>query len=123
MNHPESPPTLARALAIGTVGFGLVSSGVFATVAFGERWMYTHLGLLGAYLAWTALFILAGGAVLGSLVAGVAPSKRAVSGRFGVTSVTRPRRLSRRRCSPESPIAAPTQSVTRISAGRTSIRW
>lgn len=70
MNHPEPPPTLTRALGIGTVGFGLVSSGVFATVAFGERWMYTQLGLLGAYLVWTALFILAGGAVLGSLVTG-----------------------------------------------------
>jgi hypothetical protein len=32
--------------------------------------MYTHLGLLGAYLAWTALFILLGGGVLGSLVGG-----------------------------------------------------
>lgn len=43
---------------------------VFATVAFGERWMYQNLGLFGAYLAWTALFILLGGAVLGSLVVG-----------------------------------------------------
>lgn len=32
--------------------------------------MYENLGLLGAYLAWTALFILLGGAVLGSLVIG-----------------------------------------------------
>src|SRR3712207_8665090 len=31
---------------------------VFATVAFAERWMYARLGLYGAYLAWTALFIL-----------------------------------------------------------------
>jgi hypothetical protein len=43
---------------------------VFATVAFAERWMYARLGLFGAYLAWTALFILLGGAVLGSLVVG-----------------------------------------------------
>ena len=50
------------------MGFGVVSLCVFATVAFGERWMYTHLGLVGAYLGWTALFILLGGAVLGSLV-------------------------------------------------------
>jgi hypothetical protein len=47
-----------------------VSLCVFATVAFAERWMYTNLGLLGAYLAWTALFILLGGAVLGSLAVG-----------------------------------------------------
>ncbi|MGH7453785.1 MAG: hypothetical protein ACRENG_20715 [bacterium] len=43
---------------------------MFATVAFAERWMYAQLSLLGAYLAWTALFILLGGRVLGSLVAG-----------------------------------------------------
>src|SRR5262245_35101557 len=30
--------------------------------------MYAHLTVLGAYLAWTILFILLGGAVLGSLV-------------------------------------------------------
>ena len=30
--------------------------------------MYTHLSVLGAYLAWTALFILLGGGILGSLV-------------------------------------------------------
>ena len=30
--------------------------------------MYEHLGVAGAYLVWTALFILLGGAVLGSLV-------------------------------------------------------
>jgi hypothetical protein len=47
-----------------------VSLLVFTTVAFAERWMYRNLGLLGAYLAWTALFILLGGAVLGSLVVG-----------------------------------------------------
>jgi hypothetical protein len=47
-----------------------VSLCVFATVAFAERWMYTHLGLLGAYLAWTALFILLGGAAIGSLAVG-----------------------------------------------------
>ena len=46
----------------------LVSLCVFATVAYGERWMYTRLTVLGAYLAWTALFILLGGTVLGSLV-------------------------------------------------------
>jgi len=32
--------------------------------------MYTQLGLPGAYLSWTALFILLGGGVLGSLVVG-----------------------------------------------------
>lgn len=30
--------------------------------------MYANLGLTGAYVAWTALFILLGGAVFGSLV-------------------------------------------------------
>ena len=61
-------PSLVRSIATGAVGFGLVSVGVFATVAFGERWMYRNLGLLGAYLTWTVLFILLSGAVFGSLV-------------------------------------------------------
>lgn len=59
-----------RSLLVGALGFGLVSLCVFATVAFAERWMYARLGLYGAYLAWTALFILLGGGVLGTLVTG-----------------------------------------------------
>jgi hypothetical protein len=55
---------------IGGIGFCLVSLCVFATVAFAERWMYMRLGLFGAYLVWTALFILLGGGVIGSLVVG-----------------------------------------------------
>lgn len=87
MNHSESadenmPPgighsgndaaaaSLIHFLLTGGLGFALVSLCVFATVAFAERWMYTHLGFFGAYLAWTALFILLGGGVLGSLVVG-----------------------------------------------------
>ncbi|HKR21103.1 MAG TPA: hypothetical protein VJS17_00860 [Pyrinomonadaceae bacterium] len=61
-------PTLARSLVVGALGFGVVSLCVFATVAFAERWMYRMLGLTGAYLTWTVLFILLGGGVLGSLV-------------------------------------------------------
>lgn len=68
MNRPDH--SLAKSLLVGAVGFGIVSLCVFATVAFGERWMYQNLGLGGAYLAWTIMFILLGGAVLGSLVAG-----------------------------------------------------
>jgi len=64
----DAVPSRRRSLLIGGLGFGLVSLCVFSTVAFAERWMYTHLGLFGAYLAWTALFILLGGGVLGSLV-------------------------------------------------------
>lgn len=63
-------PPLGRALLIGGLGFCLVSLCVFATVAFAERWMYAQLGLLGAYVAWTALFILLGGGTLGLLAAG-----------------------------------------------------
>jgi len=63
-------PSLRRSLLTGGLGFCIVSLCVFATVAFAERWMYTRLGLFGAYLTWTALFILLGGGVLGSLVAG-----------------------------------------------------
>jgi hypothetical protein len=57
--------SLKRSALQGGLGFGLVSLAVFATVAFGERWMYTHLGQVGAYLTWTVLFIgLGGGALL-----------------------------------------------------------
>ena len=67
-NISPATPSLARSIATGAIGFGLVSVCVFATVAFAERWMYQTLGLLGAYLAWTVLFILLSGAVFGSLV-------------------------------------------------------
>jgi hypothetical protein len=72
MNELSStrPPSLQRSLVIGGFGFCVASLCVFATVAFAERWMYRNLGLLGAYVAWTVLFILLGGAVLGSLVVG-----------------------------------------------------
>jgi hypothetical protein len=68
--HSGVVPSLRRSLLTGGLGFCIVSLCVFATVAFGERWMYTQLGLFGAYLTWTALFIVLGGAVLGSLVVG-----------------------------------------------------
>ena len=61
-------PSRVRSIVTGAVGFGVVSLGVFATVAFAERWMYTTLGVFGAYLTWTVLFILLSGAVFGSLV-------------------------------------------------------
>lgn len=63
-------PSLPGALFRGAIGFGLASLAVFSTVAFAERWMYAHLGLYGAYAAWTVLFILLGGAALGPLAAG-----------------------------------------------------
>ncbi|HWN10021.1 MAG TPA: hypothetical protein VNO50_12285 [Pyrinomonadaceae bacterium] len=68
--YSNTLPSLPRSVVIGGLGFGLASLCVFATVAFGERWMYQQLGLWGAYLVWTALFILLGGAALGSLVVG-----------------------------------------------------
>ena len=61
-------PSLARSVATGAIGFALVSLCIFATVAFAERWMYQTFSELGAYLVWTVLFILLGGAVFGSLV-------------------------------------------------------
>src|ERR1044072_9495231 len=63
-------PSLARSIATGAIGFALVSLCVFTAVAFAARWMYRTFNMLGAYLVWTVLFILLGGAVLGSLVAG-----------------------------------------------------
>jgi hypothetical protein len=63
-------PSLGRSVLIGGLGFAVVSLCVFATVAFGERWMYRNLTVIGAYVSWTVLFIALGGAVLGSLVSG-----------------------------------------------------
>lgn len=63
-------PSSMRSIARGAIGFCVASFCVFATVAYCERWMYRTLGLTGAYLAWTALFILLGGAAFGSLVIG-----------------------------------------------------
>lgn len=63
-------PTSGRSVWLGGVCFCLASLMVFATVAFGERWMYRNLGLWGAYGVWTALFILAGGGALSPLVIG-----------------------------------------------------
>ena len=61
---------LGQSILFGAIGFCLASLLVFATVAFGERWMYRNLGLTGAYVCWTLLFILAGGSVLSRLVIG-----------------------------------------------------
>ena len=66
----NSVPSLGRSLLIGSLGFGFASLCVFATVAFAERWMYRNLGLSGAYVVWTVLFILLGGAMLSPLVIG-----------------------------------------------------
>ena len=63
-------PSLARSVATGAIGFAVVSLCVFATVAFGERWLYRTLGEIGAYLLCAVLFVLLGGAVFGSLVVG-----------------------------------------------------
>lgn len=57
----------------GALRFGAVSLAVFATVAFGERWMYQNLGLAGAYALWTLLFVGLGAFALGGLVE---PGKR-----------------------------------------------
>lgn len=54
----------------GSYRFCLASLAVFATVAFGERWMYGNLTVIGAYLVWTILFIVLGGFALRPLVAG-----------------------------------------------------
>ena len=60
--------SLQRSILIGSLGFCLASVAVFATVAFAERWMYSTLGLYGAYLIWTVLFIVLGGGALHPLV-------------------------------------------------------
>ena len=59
--------SLRKSLLIGGIGFSLVSLAVFATVAFAERWMYSHLGVTGAYIVWTILFMVLGGRVFSLL--------------------------------------------------------
>jgi hypothetical protein len=67
-NSLKPVPSLSKSIAIGAIGFAVVSLCVFATVAFAERWMYQNLGLFGAYLTWVVLFIVLSGAVFGSVV-------------------------------------------------------
>ena len=63
-------PSLTQSLLVGAIGFCVTSLFVFATVAFAERWMYRNLGVAGAYVVWTALFIWLGGRHLSWLVIG-----------------------------------------------------
>lgn len=70
MSDNRSVPSLERSVVTGAIGFCLVSLVVFATVAFGEPWLYERFRITGSYVVWTGLFILLGGAVLGSLVVG-----------------------------------------------------
>ena len=70
MTDKRTTPSLQTSIVRGGIGFCVVSLLVFATVAFAERWMYTNLTVLGAYLVWTILFVALGGAALGSLVEG-----------------------------------------------------
>ena len=65
-----SIPSFKQSLLTGSLGFTGASLIVFATVAFAERWMYRNLGLAGAYLAWTLLFIALGAGLLSPLVIG-----------------------------------------------------
>lgn len=61
-----------RQVLRGALGFALVSTAVFSTVAFAERWMYTNLTMIGAYVAWTVMFL-----VLAPLAfIGIVPSDR-----------------------------------------------
>lgn len=67
---PLTPLSLKRSVVTGGLGFCVVSLCVFATMAFGQRWMYDRLGVTGAYIACIALFILLGGSALIPLVVG-----------------------------------------------------
>src|SRR5262245_31182986 len=63
-----SLPTLNQAIWHGALGFCGVSLLVFATVAFAERWLMRNLGVIGAYLLWTMLFILLGATAFAPLL-------------------------------------------------------
>ena len=92
MTNSSQTSQLSGAVLRGAVGFSLVSLLVFATVAFGERWMYTRLTVWGAYLAWTLAFILLGGAVLGHSLAILAGGCRSFTC-FGGSRSLRMRRV------------------------------
>src|SRR5512145_1283099 len=68
-------PSLTESLVGGWMGYGLVSTLVVGTAAFGESLLYEELSPIGAYAFWAALFIFGAGALLGRLVAG--PGARA----------------------------------------------
>jgi hypothetical protein len=72
----DAPSHLARAVLVGSLGFGLASLAVFATVAYAEIGMYRALGIGGAYAVWTALFVLLGSLALRPLVRDPARRKR-----------------------------------------------
>jgi hypothetical protein len=59
--------SLTTAARFGAIRFSLASLCVYATVAFGEGWLYTTLGRGGAYMLWTVLFILLGSVALAPL--------------------------------------------------------
>jgi hypothetical protein len=67
---PAAIPSRTRSVVLGSLLFGAASLAVYATWAFGGRWMYAHLGEAGAYAVWAALFILLSGVALNSLVIG-----------------------------------------------------
>jgi hypothetical protein len=66
--HEGSFFKISRCQIEASLRFGLASLMVYATVAFGERWMYRSLGFPGAYGVWTLLFVALGGLVLKPLV-------------------------------------------------------
>lgn len=85
MPQPTLPSrTLAQSALTGGLGFGLASVAVFATVAFGERWMYQRLGVAGAYVVWTILFVLLGGMALAPLAPRLAGGRLRFLGMFAL---------------------------------------
>jgi len=68
--EPANIPSRVRSVVLGSLLFGVASLAVYATWAFGGRWMYANLGEAGAYAVWAALFIALSGAGLNPLVIG-----------------------------------------------------
>lgn len=63
-------PSLRRSILVGSLGFTLVGLTSFAVWAFGGRWLESHVGELGLYVACATVFIGGGSCVFGSLVIG-----------------------------------------------------
>ncbi len=64
-------PSQRTAIRLGAIRFCIASLIVYATVAFGEGWLYATLGRAGAYALWTILFILLGSVALAPLAPSV----------------------------------------------------
>src|SRR6516162_7722328 len=69
-NHNSASPCVLHATIRGTIGFGLVSLAAFSIWALGGKWLESHFGEIGLYLACAVVFIAMSGLLLYPLMRG-----------------------------------------------------